>query len=75
MERQGSLMRVLQKWRDAIRFSSHLNPVAFFIHKRQLEARDRGEFIDIHDIGGPDPRDYDVLIKDSWTYLLAVFHA
>src|SRR5215469_12500931 len=44
----------------ARRFSSHPNPLAFFVHKRQQEARDRGEFIDIHDISGVDPEDFDV---------------
>ncbi len=48
----------------ARRFSSHPNPLAFFAHKRQQEARDRGEFIDIHDVGGVDPEDFDVLITD-----------
>jgi hypothetical protein len=47
------------------RFSSHYpNPLAFFARKRQEEARDRGEFVDIRDIGGPDPKDFDVLITD-----------
>jgi len=27
-------------------------------------AKDRGQFTDIHDIGGTDPKDYDVLITD-----------
>jgi hypothetical protein len=48
----------------ARRFSSHPNPVAFFVHKSQQEARDRGEFIDIHDVGGVDPKDFDILITD-----------
>ena len=48
----------------ARRFSSYPNPLAFFAGKRQEEARDRGEFVDIHDIGGPDPKDFDVLITD-----------
>ena len=48
----------------AQRFSSSPSPLAFFINKRQQEARDRGEFIDIHDVGGVDPKDYDVLITD-----------
>ncbi len=48
----------------AQRFSSYPNPLAFFARKRQEEARDRGEFVDIHDIGGVDPKDFDVLITD-----------
>jgi hypothetical protein len=48
----------------ARRFSSYPNPLAFFVHKRQQEARDRGEFIDIHDVGGMNSNDYDVLITD-----------
>lgn len=48
----------------ARRFNSSPSPLAFFINKRQQEARDRGDFIDIHDVGGVDPKDYDVLITD-----------
>lgn len=48
----------------ARRFSSSPSLLALFINKRQQEARDRGEFIDIHDVGGVDPKDYDVLITD-----------
>ncbi|KAI9767813.1 MAG: hypothetical protein M1840_005494 [Geoglossum simile] len=46
------------------RFSLHPNPHSFFARKSQQQARDRGEFVDIHDIGGPDPHGYDVLITD-----------
>lgn len=31
---------------------------------RDEEARERNEFIDIHDIGGVDPNTYDVLLSD-----------
>jgi hypothetical protein len=48
----------------ARRFSSSLSPLGFFINKRQQEARDRGEFIDIYDVGGVRPKDHDVLITD-----------
>lgn len=48
----------------ARRFSSYPNPLAFYAQKRQEDARDRGEFVDIHDIGGIDPKDFDVLITD-----------
>jgi hypothetical protein len=48
----------------ARRFSSYPNPLAFFARKRQEEARDRGEFVNIYDIGGIDPKDFDVLITD-----------
>src|SRR5205823_2976133 len=37
------------------RFSSYPNLPAFFAYKHQQEARDRGEIIDIHDVGGVDP--------------------
>jgi len=43
--------------------SSQVDPQAYFTRKRQEEAKQRGEFIDIHDIGR-DPNDYDVLITD-----------
>ena len=46
------------------RFSSEPNPTDFFAEKKAKEAIERGEFIDIHDIGGVDPNDYDVLITD-----------
>lgn len=49
----------------ARRFSSDVvDPQAYFIRKRQQEAKDRGEYVDIHDIGGVDPEDFDVLISD-----------
>src|SRR5436190_20820609 len=48
----------------ARRFSSHPNPLTFFTEKRAKEAIDRGEFTDIHDIGGVEPEDFDVLITD-----------
>jgi hypothetical protein len=44
--------------------SSHPNPQAYFLHKRQQEAKERGEFVDIHDIGGENPNDYDILLCD-----------
>jgi hypothetical protein len=40
------------------------NPTDFYVRKNLEEARDRGEFIDIHDVGNVDPKDYDVLITD-----------
>lgn len=40
---------------------SQVDPQAYFTRKRQQEAKDRGEFVDIHDIGGID---YDILITD-----------
>jgi len=46
------------------RFSSDPNPIDFFAEKKAKEAIERGEFIDIHDIAGVDPKDYDVLITD-----------
>lgn len=47
----------------ARRFSSDVvDPQAYLTRKRQQEAKNRGEFVDIHDIGR-DPNDY-VLITD-----------
>ena len=46
------------------RFSSDIDPQGYYINKRQEQAKERGEFVDIHDIGGPDPNQYDVLISD-----------
>jgi hypothetical protein len=46
------------------RFASHPNPLVFFTEKKAKEAVERGEFVDIHDIGRTDPKDYDVLITD-----------
>ena len=40
------------------------NPISFFSQKAAKEAIERGQFVDIHDIGGVDPNDYDVLITD-----------
>jgi hypothetical protein len=44
--------------------SSNPNPISFFARSEAKEAMERGEFVDIHDIGGVDPKDYDVLITD-----------
>jgi hypothetical protein len=47
------------------RFSaSSPNPISFFRQKAAEEAIKRGQFVDIHDIGGVDPKDYDVLLSD-----------
>ena len=49
----------------ARRFSaSSPSPIGFFRRKAEQEAIERGEFVDIHDIAGVDPKDYDVLITD-----------
>ena len=48
----------------AKRFSSPIDPLTYFYRKHQQEAISRGQFVDIHDIGLPNPRDYDVLIPD-----------
>ncbi|KAI5776451.1 hypothetical protein EDC01DRAFT_461521 [Geopyxis carbonaria] len=45
----------------ARRFSGDVDPQAYFARQRQ---EDRGEYVDIHDIGGIDPEDFDVLISD-----------
>lgn len=39
----------------------NLNPISFFARKEAKEAIDRGEFVDIHDIGRVDLKDYDIL--------------
>ena len=45
------------------RFSSDVDPQLYFNRKHEQEAKERGEFIDVHDIG-TDPDDFDVLISD-----------
>jgi hypothetical protein len=40
------------------------NPISFFRQKEAQEAIERGQFVDIHDIGGVDPKDYDALLSD-----------
>ena len=47
----------------ARRLSSQTNPEAYFIRNHQQRARE-GEHAGTRDIGGPDLRDYDVLISD-----------
>ena len=44
--------------------SSNPSPVSFFAQKKAKENIERGIFVDIHDIGGPDPNDYGVLLTD-----------
>lgn len=44
--------------------SSQVDPQTILTCKREQEARDRGEFIDIHDVGGMDPANYHVRITD-----------
>ncbi len=46
------------------RFSSHPNPLNFFAEKRWQEAKERGEYFDIHDAGRMEPDSFDVLITD-----------
>ena len=43
--------------------SSQIDPQTFFTHKRQQDAKDRGEFADIQE-GGIGSEDYDILITD-----------
>ena len=40
------------------------NPESFKSRKREAEARDRGECVDIHDVTGIQPSEYDVLVSD-----------
>lgn len=46
------------------RFSSHPNPLVYFSEKKEKEAIERGDFVDIHDIGSPGSDPFDVLITD-----------
>ena len=49
----------------AQRFSaSNPCPVAFFRLKAAKEASERGQFVNHFDVGGIDPKDYDVVIAD-----------
>jgi hypothetical protein len=52
------------------RFSSTPNPLGFVTEKRANEAKDRGEFVDIHDARGIMPKDYDVLLTDVTANIL-----
>ena len=38
--------------------------MSFLVKKKAEEAKKRGEFVDVHDIGGVDPESFDVLITD-----------
>jgi hypothetical protein len=46
------------------RFSSQPNLVEFYAAKSSQEARERGDFVDIHDAAGVGPEGHDVLITD-----------
>ncbi|KAI9765903.1 MAG: hypothetical protein M1840_007044 [Geoglossum simile] len=48
----------------ARRFSSEPHPISFFAREKEKEDIKNGNFVDIHDIGGVSPKDYDVLITD-----------
>ena len=48
----------------AKRFSSHPNPVRYYEAKKVDNAIERGQYVDIHDVGGLNPKDYDVLLTD-----------
>jgi hypothetical protein len=49
----------------ARRFSaSSPNPVSYFAEKAAKEAIERGQFVDIHDVVGVQPKDYDILLSD-----------
>ena len=48
----------------ARRFTSPPNPLFFFPEKRAKEAKERGEWVDIHDIGPVGPEEFDVWITD-----------
>ena len=48
-----------------LRFSSsNPSPIEYFSQKKAEENIARGKFVDIHDIGPVDPKEYDVLITD-----------
>src|SRR5262249_55940838 len=44
--------------------SSNPSPMEYFSRMKAEENIARGRFVDIHDIGGLDPKSYDVLIPD-----------
>jgi hypothetical protein len=44
--------------------ASSPNPVSYFAEKAAKEAIERGQFVDIHDVVGVQPKDYDVLLSD-----------
>jgi len=44
--------------------SSNPSPIAYFSQMKAEEDIARGTFVDVHDIGGVDPNDFDVLITD-----------
>jgi hypothetical protein len=49
----------------ARRFSpSSPGPIGVFRQKAAKEAIERGEFVDVHDIRGVDPKDFDVMIME-----------
>jgi hypothetical protein len=50
----------------AQRFSaSNPNPIRFFAQKAAKGAIKHGEFVNIHDVGGVDPNNYDVLFTET----------
>jgi hypothetical protein len=50
--------------------SSNPSPIEYFSRKKAEENIARGKFVDIHDIGPVDPKDYDVLITDVTDHTL-----
>lgn len=46
------------------RFSSQVDSKVHINRKYHKETKERGQYVDLHDIGGVDPMDYDVLISD-----------
>ena len=48
----------------AKRFSSNPSAFIYFSEKKAKEAKERGESINVHDVGGVNPEDYDVLVTD-----------
>lgn len=46
------------------RFSPQVDSKAYINHKHHKETKERGQYVDPHDIGGVDPMDYDVMISD-----------
>jgi hypothetical protein len=45
-------------------FSLEPNPVIFFAQKQEKKDIKNGNFVDIYDIGGVSPKDYNILITD-----------
>lgn len=48
----------------AKQFLSYPNPVHYYEAKKVDNTIERGQYVDIHDLGGLNPKDYNVLLTD-----------